>query len=313
MMNYETFKGEFTEDLKKRLYENGIKDVKMSFRNIEKPNQSYESLSVVPEGNNIGINFNIEQAYCEYTKEYESFLALSTRAVMNGLENAPSVDVAELTSYEAMKDKLSIEVISAEANADLLAKIPHENMEDLAVVYRFVLRSNEIGRSSILVTNDMLDRMDVTYEQLKADALENAPKTRPAVIQGMSEVMREMRGSNAFGMFGLPDLPEVEDEMMYVATVPDKNNGAGVLAYQDFMDQAADKIGGDFYILPSSIHEILLVPDNGEKAADKLKDMVKEVNATQVSPEEKLTDNVYHYDAKNRIFELAEKFEARYC
>ena len=54
-----------------------------------------------------------------------------------------------------------------------------------------------------------------------------------------------------------------------------------------------------------------MVPDNGDKAADDLRDMVREVNATQVSPEEKLTDNVYHYDSKEHIFELAEKFEAR--
>ena len=145
-------------------------------------------------------------------------------------------------------------------------------------------------------------------EQLKADALENAPEIRPAVIQGMSEVMKEMMGPEAFEMFGLP---EEQEEMMYVATVPDKNSGAGVLAYQDFMDQAAEKLGGDFYILPSSIHEILLVPDNGDKAADDLRDMVREVNATQVRPEEKLTDNVYHYDSREHIFELAEKFEAR--
>ncbi|KSV60564.1 DUF5688 family protein [Acetivibrio ethanolgignens] len=220
----------------------------------------------------------------------------------------PSVDTSELTNYEAMKEKLSIEVISAETNAELLTKIPHESMEDMAVVYRFVLESNDAGRASILVTNDMINHMGVTHEQLKADALENAPEIRPAVIQGMSEVMREMMGPEAFEMFGLP---EEQEEMMYVATVPDKNSGAGVLAYQDFMDQAAEKLGGDFYILPSSIHEILLVPDNGDKAADDLRDMVREVNATQVSPEEKLTDNVYHYDSKEHIFELAEKFEAR--
>ena len=98
---------------------------------------------------------------------------------------------------------------------------------------------------------------------------------------------------------------------MFIATVPDKNSGAGVLAYQDFMDQAAEKIGGDFYVIPSSIHEILLVPDNGEVQAEGLKEMVQEVNATEVSPEEKLSDNVYHYDSKEHIFELAEKYEAR--
>ncbi|MDD6480901.1 MAG: DUF5688 family protein [Lachnospiraceae bacterium] len=309
-MDYKTFKEKFTEDLKEKLYENGIEDVEMSLRNVEKTNLSYESLTIVPRESNVGINFNIEQAFSdyEYTEDYESILVSSTHAIMRGLENVPSVDVAELTSYEAMKDKLSIEVISAEANADLLDKIPHENMEDMAVVYRFVLESNEIGRSSILVTNDMIERMGVTHDQLKADALENAPEIRPAVIHGMSEVVKEMMGEEAFELAGLPD---VQDEAMYVATVPDKTSGAGVIAYQDFMDQAAEKLGGDFYILPSSIHEILLVPDNGEMAADQLRDMVKEVNATQVSPEEKLTDNVYHYDSREHIFELAEKFEAR--
>lgn len=309
-MDYETFKQEMTEDLKQRLYERGVEDVEMSFHNVEKANQHYESLTVRQEGSNVGVNFNIEGAFAEYehTGDYAGVLAESTHAIMQGLENVPSVDTSELTNYEAMKEKLSIEVISAETNAELLTKIPHESMEDMAVVYRFVLESNDTGRASILVTNDMIDHMGVTHEQLKADALENAPEIRPAVIQGMSEVMREMMGPEAFEMFGLP---EEQEEMMYVATVPDKNSGAGVLAYQDFMDQAAEKLGGDFYILPSSIHEILLVPDNGDKAADDLRDMVREVNATQVSPQEKLTDNVYHYDSKEHIFELAEKFEAR--
>ena len=98
---------------------------------------------------------------------------------------------------------------------------------------------------------------------------------------------------------------------MYVATVPDKNSGAGVIAYQDFMDQAVERIGGDFFVIPSSINEILLVPDNGDMTADALRDMVQEVNAKEVSPEERLSDNVYHYDSKDHVFELAEKFEAR--
>lgn len=309
-MDYESFKQEFTEDLKEKLYERGVDDVQMRIHNVEKTNQSYESLTVVQGESNIGVNFNIENAFAEYerTGDYASVLAESTISIMNGIENMPAVDASDLTNYDAMKDKLSVEVISAEANAELLKKIPHENIEDMAVVYRFVLESNDEGRSSILVTNDMIDRMGVTPEQLKSDALENAPEIRPAVIQGMNEVMKEMMGQEVFEMMGIPEQTE---EMMYVATVPDKNSGAGVLAYQDFMDQAAEKIGGDFFILPSSIHEILLVPDDGQKIADELRAMVVDVNATQVRPEEKLTDNVYHYDSKEHIFELAEKFEAR--
>ena len=125
---------------------------------------------------------------------------------------------------------------------------------------------------------------------------------------GMNEVMKEMMGPEVYEMFGIPDDAE---ETMYVATVPDKNSGAGVIAYQDFMDQAAERVGGDFFVLPSSINEILLVPDNGDMTADALRDMVKDVNAKEVSPEERLSDNVYHYDSKDHVFELAEKFEAR--
>lgn len=309
-MDYETFKQEMTEDLKQRLYERGIEDVEMSFHFVEKANLNYESLTIRQEGSNVGVNFNIEYAFAEYelNENYEDVLAEATHVIMQGIENAPSVDTSKFNDYEVMKEKLSIEVISAETNAGLLTKVPHERMEDMAVVYRFVLDSDDTGRTSMLVTNNMMDRMGITYEQLKADALENAPEIRPAVIQGMSEVMKELMGEEAFEMLGLR---EDQEEMMYIATVPDKILGAGVLAYQDFMDQAAEKLGGDFFILPSSINEILLVPDNGDKEADDLRDMVREVNATQVSPEEKLTDSVYHYDSREHIFELAEKFEAR--
>ena len=309
-MDYETFKQEFAEDIKEKLSQKGYGEVETSFHNIEKTNQNYEAISVVPAGGNIGVNYNIENAFASYehSGDYEGVLASATGAIASGLDQVPVVNVNALMNYEIMKEKLSVEVISAEVNEELLAKVPHDRIEDLAVVYRFIMESNEDGRASILVNNDLIERMGVTHEQLRADALENSPEIRPVVIQGMNEVMKEMMGPEAYEMFGIPDDTE---EMMFIATVPDKNSGAGVLAYQDFMDQAAEKIGGDFFILPSSIHEILLVPDDGQKEADELKAMVMDVNATQVSPEERLSDNVYHYDSKEHIFELAEKFEAR--
>ena len=309
-MNYETFKQEFAEDIKEKLYERGYDDVRISFNNVEKTNQNYEAMSVVPEGSNVGVNFNIENAFANYehTDDYAGVLASATMVIADGLDRAPAIDVSALMDYENMKEKLSVEVISAEANADLLANVPHDRMEDLAVVYRFVMESSEDGRASILVTNNLMDRMGVSHEQLRADALENSPEIRPVVIMGMNEVMKEMMGPEVYEMFGIPDDAE---ETMYVATVPDKNSGAGVIAYQDFMDQAAERVGGDFFVLPSSINEILLVPDNGDMTADALRDMVKDVNAKEVSPEERLSDNVYHYDSKDHVFELAEKFEAR--
>ena len=123
--------------------------------------------------------------------------------------------------------------------------------------------------------------------------------------------MAEMMGVSTedLALMGMPMDPA--DEQMFVASVPDKIHGAGVLAYQDFMDQAAERVGGDFFILPSSIHEVLIVPDNGNMSLSDLEAMVKEVNATQVAPEDKLTDSVYHYDSQAKVFELGEKFVER--
>ena len=309
-MNNEEFKNEFVVALKENLSERG-NDVDVKVSTVEKMNQSYEAITITPEGSNIGMNMNLEvfaEAY-ESGVPFNEIVEQVTNKVEAHLADMPTFDVQSLTDYEQMKDKLAMEVVAADRNADLLAKVPHQEMEDMAVVYRFVMESDENGRASILVSNDLLDKMGVTPEQLHADALENAPELRPAVIKGMSEVMMDMMGKDAHEMFGIEEFPQ--DEMMYVATVPDKISGAGVIAYQEFMDQAAEKLGGDFYILPSSIHEVLLVKDDGAVNFNDLKSMVEDVNATQVAPEEKLTDSVYHYDSKEHIFELAEKFEAR--
>ena len=286
-MNNEEFKNEFVEALKEKLSERG-NDVDVKVSTVEKMNQSYEAITITPEGSNIGMNMNLEvfaEAY-ESGVPFDEIVEQVTNKVEAHLADMPTFDVQSLTDYEQMKDKLAMEVVAADRNADLLAKVPHQEMEDMAVVYRFVMESDENGRASILVSNDLLDKMGVTPEQLHADALENAPELRPAVIKGMSEVMMDMMGEDAHEMFGIEEFPQ--DEMMYVATVPDKISGAGVIAYQEFMDQAAEKLGGDFYILPSSIHEVLLVKDDGAVNFNDLKSMVEDVNATQVAPEEKL-------------------------
>ena len=310
-MDYESFKEKFVEDLKDRLDEQGA-DVKVSVNTVNKLNESYEAVTVTPEGSNIGVNIGIDKFYdaIESGKTYDEVVDKAVDVVTNGISQRPDFDIDSLSDYSQMKEKLAMEVVSAEANKEMLETVPHQNMEDMAVVYRFVLSSDDDGRASILVTNQLLENMGVTPEQLHADAMENAPQIKPVEIKGMSEVMAEMMGVEQAEMMGLfPVAPE--DEKIYVATVPDKVHGAGVLAYQNFMDQAAERAGGDFFILPSSIHEVLIVPDNGEMGLKDLEAMVKEVNATQVAPADKLTDSVYHYDSKDKIFELGEKFVQR--
>lgn len=306
-MDFEKFKESLIEDVQQALYKKGI-EANVSTNEVSKLNETYEALTVTPEGSNVGVNVNMENFFEAYENGvgYDAVVDRAIRVIENGLDQQPAIDVSSLTDYSQMKDKLIMEVVSKEANEEMLANIPHVEMEDMAVVYRFVLDSNEDGRATILATNQLIETMGVTPEQLHMDAMENAPELKPAIIMGMTEMLADM--GIPMEMMGM-EAPT--QEFMYVATVEDKINGAGVLAYQNFMEQAAERIGGDFFILPSSRHEILLVPDNGEADLQQLKDMVREVNATQVAPEEKLTDSVYHYDSKEKIFELGEKFMER--
>ena len=260
-MDYETFKEKFVEDLKDKLYEQGA-EVNVSVHNVNKLNESYEAVTVTPEGSNIGVNIPIDKFYdaIESGKTYDEVVDKAVDVVTNGISQRPDFDIDSLSDYSQMKEKLAMEVVSAEANKEMLETVPHQNMEDMAVVYRFVLSSDDEGRASILVTNQLLENMGVTPEQLHADAMENAPQIKPVEIKGMSEVMAEMMGVEQAEMMGLfPVAPE--DAKIFVATVPDKVHGAGVLAYQNFMDQAAERAGGDFYILPSSMNMATDVED----------------------------------------------------
>ena len=317
-MDYENFKENLIEGIKEDLYHRGYEDITIKEQDmVNKINGGYDGIVITPADSNIGVTLNANTLYAAFEDgaPLDAVIDKAVRSAVEGIENQPQVDVAALTDYSQMKDKLVMEVVSTETNAEMLQNIPHVEIEDMSVVYRFMLDSNEMGRASILVTNNLMETMGITAEQLNADAMENAPKLKPAVITGMTEILSEMTGLSIeeLSMMGLPTDPAMEQ--MYVASVPDKMNGAGIIAYQDFMDKAAEVAGKgeptDIFIIPSSRHEIIVVPDNGDMRLEDLKDMVKTVNATEVSPQDKLTDSVYHYDAHDKIFELGEKFVAR--
>lgn len=207
-----------------------------------------------------------------------------------------------LSQYEAAKPLLNVRVMPVAGNEANLAKMPHQVMEDLAVVYRLKLNQADDGRiASTPVTNEMLERYGVTAEQLHADAIQQAAERNPAVLRNMSEMMVELSDGQL--------VPE--ESPLYVATSVDRVGGAGVIAYPGFLDEAAQTLSANFYVLPSSIHEVILVPDTEEITASELEQMVQEINAIEVPPEERLSDHVYHYDAESRTFELASSYEQR--
>lgn len=191
-MDFNEFKEQFTEDVKQGLADAGI-DAKISINTVEKMNETYEAMTVTPEGSNVGVNVNMEKFFEAYENgtPYEDVVDKAVNVIEGGFANQPTVDVSALTDYDQMKDKLIMEVVSAEANADMLDKVPHKDMEDMAVVYRFEINSNDDGRATILVTNSLKSNTTKirNIKQYILATLYNAPLTMSSYYQ--AEVLHD--------------------------------------------------------------------------------------------------------------------------
>ena len=313
-MDFEEFRERLMEDLKDSLQDRTGKEYTADANHVKKlQNADYDGIVIRPEGEQVGVNLDAQMLFAAYEsgKSYDEVVEQATNIVAEGFENQPSFSVEDFSNYDVMKEKLAIQVVSTERNTEMLEKIPHKEVEDMSMVCRFVVGNNENEMGTVLVTNQMLESYGITEEQLFNDAAKYAPELRPSEIKGMADVLAEMMGVDVSELgetMGMPESPELP---MYVASTHDKMNGAGIIGYPGFMDMASEKVGGDFFLLPSSVHEVLLIPDDGKTDYRNLESMVREVNATQVELKDQLSDNVYHYDSKEKVFELAEKFDAR--
>lgn len=283
-------------------------DREFSVQKVEKlQGQSYTGISMRETDSMISAVMNPEQFFNEYQngREYSAILNQVSVCCDHAFQQTPRIETSVLSDYEAMKSQLMVQMIPIAGNEESLLSFPHKTVEDMAAVYRFELESHDEGTSTILITNQMLNSYGITAEQLHSDALEAAMQNHPSSLRNMNDVMRDMMGDVA-GMM-------ISDEAspIWVATVEGGQNGACVLQYPEFLDQAAETMGGDFFVLPSSVHEVLLVPDDGSMELSNLEQMVREVNETQVAPADRLSDNVFHYDREAHIFENAHTFEAR--
>ena len=300
MMNFD----EFLDAAKDRVQE-ALPDAKVTIQQVNKlQGESYTGIAVQPEGAAAAVTFNVSPAFERYQADEFQEAAILNKIADDAKQAAsaiPVFDLSEITDYETVKNNLVMQVVPVEPNREMLENIPHKTVEDIAVVYRVEFPGRADGSASTLVTNKLLEEYGVTPEQLHTDAVAAQLVSHPPVLKNMSEMLAEMSGD----MFDMPESP------MWVATVEGGVNGASVTQIPTFLQEAADRLGGDFFVLPSSVHEVLFIRDDGSFERDQLESMVRGVNATEVSAADFLSDSVYHYDSDDHIFEKAVTFESR--
>ena len=210
-------------------------------------------------------------------------------------EVSDKFDVDFVREFVKVRDKIVPRLIGREWNKNLLEERPHTNIADLAVTYHISLK-DELGDSaSIPVSNQMLKEWGVSVEELHSAALKNLPVLKPATIESMSEVLAAMMGGSFDDDMFMP-----QDEVMYIISNESKTFGSASILDKKFMEGVMEAFG-TCYLLPSSVHEWILLSPTDDCNINTLREMVMSVNSSEVSPEERLSDCVYTYSVEDGL------------
>lgn len=223
------------------------------------------------------------------------------------IKRTPQFNLEDFT-YNNIKDNLYYMVINAEKNEKLLQEIPHQIREDLAIVYRVNVSISEEGTGSILLNNNHLKLLGVDQRGIHDQAVRNMPKILPPKFENMNDIIAELMGEEV-------ELFEemAGENMMWVLSNDRRMQGAAYIFDEEVMSSIAEKLGGDFIVLPSSLHEVIIIKEVDIMVEENIdlefiQRMVSEVNESQVEPDEVLSDAIYRYSSKDNKLSLIEEF-----
>lgn len=307
MMDYEVFKEVVKEKILDYLPEE-YRGASVDIESVNKINQKLDALQIRPSGIYVIPTLYVNDLYEDYKRSEDLQTILQHTAdsfaeVGRGIAVTPN-DL----DMEKIKDNVIMVLVNQEQNREMLQNVPHRPFHDLAVIYRWVITQNEEGMGSVVISNELSERAGLSEEELFQHAVENTKEMLPVKICPITEILMGI-GSEEEELFEMLDLTSEELEanlsnMIWVITNTKNINGATSMLYEENLHKLAEKVGSDLYILPSSIHEVMAV---SVKLAppEELLQMVNEVNMCAVKLEDRLSNNVYHYDKDLRKVSLA--------
>ena len=233
----------------------------------------------------------------EYAMRYatgESLNILADEIYRYLMHRVPEFELDSFVDWDKAKLRICMRLVNREKNEELLNDIPHVAFLDLELIFYYLLPEEaKLGSASILIHNNHCEAWGITTEELFSYARDNTKHLNGLRIISMAEMLTEIGGPEFIQDKALP---------MWIMTSENKYFGAVGLYYADIIREFAKDRGKSLYVLPSSVHEIILLEDNGDDDSEKLREMVKEVNSTQVATEEVLSDSIYRFDLdSNRL------------
>lgn len=287
-MNYKKFCEELAEEVKRQAKEK----TEVKLQKIRKNNGvEADALEIYTHGSRFSPILYLEEFYEQYLKGVSvTHLASLMLDYYEEFRKNPPVFEDTFETYEQAAPEIFCKLINYEKNSSLLTQVPHERWLDLAVVYYYQMElSGE--EATILIRNSHLKQWKITGARLRQDAWDNTLKRMAPCWKNLTEILEEA---------GLKQEDGQESAVpVYLLTNTKKCLGAICIRYPRMAEFIAGRLKSDYYVLPSSIHECLILPAGGFSGS-QLRNMVREINETRLQPQEVLSDQVYFYDRNLR-------------
>lgn len=308
-MNYSTEKNykEFLQCVKDCVTKNAEEGSKILINHIIKNNgKELDGLVILKKGCNVAPTIYLNDYYGRYKcgVSVDDIVADIMRFYENNNNFNFNPEIFE--KYANIKGSIVYKVINYDKNRKLLEDIPHKKLLDLAVVFYCLIERSDGISATALIHNSHVKSWGITEDQLYEDAIVNTPNLLESCIKPISMLLKEIVGTGSRSddrAFNSYDEKELElmctTNEMFVLTNKSRINGAACILYEKVLERLAETMDSDLYILPSSVHEVILLPKHSSYDKNMLKEMVCEVNAEGVAADEILSDNVYVYNRKD--------------
>ena len=305
-MNYSQFKIEAAAKIKKYLPEE-YQDYKVEIQHIVKSAIKYDALFVKPVNETITVapSLNLSDAYDEYRngKSFEAIMEELADIRINANMLIPGFSKEDVVNYNWVKDKIYPKLINTGMSEEYLSDKPHKDIEDLSIVYTIRFHSDEKGIATTTITNDLLELYGVDKETIHKQAMSNLAKEKPKFMNIADMLFnpnaKEKKIENIY--------PEDYEVPFFFLSSQNGTCGAVMILNPQTMD-AITKNFGDVYVIPSSVHEVLIVPQH-VMPAKLLAKMCTEINSKEVPDQDILSNNIYEYDAETHSLSITEGIE----
>ena len=287
---------EFLDEVRNYINEESA-DVTVHVHSAQKNNGvRLSGLTFAEEGCNASPTIYMEDYYSRYLKG-EDICDIGDSLLRQYRISSPAVrlDMSFFDDFETVKDRLYIKLINKEKNEDFLEEAPHEDFLDLAIVAYVRVYDRKIGNGVIMVRNEHLKHWNTDGATVLAEAKKNTHDHDDFNLRHIMDVLTSIENH------GVDRNSLADDFPMYVATNGKMTNGAAVMTMNDKLKEFAGVIGGDFYVIPSSVHELILFAVSDNNRACDIDEMIREVNTSELSPDEVLADHVYLYRASDEV------------